>query len=184
MIHPSAQNLWKYPIDRFYKLLPLKTDRLRLRKYKAADAEKFYEITSNPLVTRYMVCKNTSSLAEAKRFIRRAHEAYANKRTLKLAIADHNNQFIGTVSACLIAEDTLEIGYWIDPVLWGQGYATEALSIYINALKRANPSINFCTYIAKENIASLRVAHKLGFVVVDSGLRAGVPIFILNRTIF
>jgi RimJ/RimL family protein N-acetyltransferase len=60
-----------------------------------------------------------------------------------------------------------EVGYWIGRRFWGRGVATRALDQFL----RVVPARPLYARVAKDNIASIRVLDKCGFVVVgeDSG---------------
>ena len=56
------------------------------------------------------------------------------------------------------AEGKREVGYWIDRAFWGRGAATEALSAFL-CLEPIRP---LHAGVAKHNVASIRVAEKIG----------------------
>jgi RimJ/RimL family protein N-acetyltransferase len=56
-----------------------------------------------------------------------------------------------------------EIGYWIGKEYWGNGIATKALSKFLVQIK-VRP---LYAYVAKHNIASIRVLEKCGFIIID-----------------
>jgi len=58
----------------------------------------------------------------------------------------------------------LEVTYWIGREHWGQGVATEALRAFLDAVRK-RPIYGRA---AKDNVASLRVLEKCGFVLVGS----------------
>jgi len=53
------------------------------------------------------------------------------------------------------------VGFWIGREYWGKGVATKALSVFLEHLK-VRP---LHAYVAKQNIASLRVLEKCGFMI-------------------
>jgi RimJ/RimL family protein N-acetyltransferase len=55
------------------------------------------------------------------------------------------------------------VGYWIGRQYWGRGIATRALSEFLGHI-RTRP---LYAYVAKHNIASIRVLEKCGFVIAD-----------------
>jgi RimJ/RimL family protein N-acetyltransferase len=58
------------------------------------------------------------------------------------------------------------IGYWIGRPYWGQGVATRALGEFLNhVLERP-----LFAFVAKHNVASLRVLEKCGFIVCGEEL--------------
>lgn len=54
------------------------------------------------------------------------------------------------------------VGYWIGREHWGRGIATKALELFL-AQETIRP---LHAYVARHNVASLRVAEKCGFVPV------------------
>jgi len=54
------------------------------------------------------------------------------------------------------------VGYWIGREFWGRGLATQALAELLDAVA-ARP---LHAYVAKSNVASIRVLEKCGFVTV------------------
>lgn len=56
-----------------------------------------------------------------------------------------------------------EVGYWIGKEYWGKGIASKAVSKIIVQIK-VRP---LYAYVAKHNIASIRVLEKCGFIIID-----------------
>ncbi len=61
-----------------------------------------------------------------------------------------------------------EVGYWLGRSFWGKGIATRALALFLEQVT-ARP---LYAYVAKHNLASIRVLEKCGFTVAgeDKGL--------------
>jgi RimJ/RimL family protein N-acetyltransferase len=78
------------------------------------------------------------------------------KRTITLnsAVAGH----IG----CFDRDGDREVTYWIGKQYWGRGVATKALT----ELLRQEPSRPLHARVAKDNLASLRVLQKCGFIII------------------
>ena len=81
-----------------------------------------------------------------------------------------DDDVVGYVTAFPVGDRT-EVSYWIDPRRWGRGLATAALA----ALLRELPQRPVHARAAKDNVASLAVLCKCGFVVVgeDRGYAPG-----------
>jgi len=60
------------------------------------------------------------------------------------------------------------IGYWLGKEYWGKGIATKALAAFLYHAK-ARP---IYAYVAKHNVASIRVLEKCGFTVFGEGRSA------------
>jgi len=60
-----------------------------------------------------------------------------------------------------------EIGYWIGKEFWGKGIATQALKLFLEVITQRP----LYAAAAKDNLASLRVLQKCGFVITgyDTG---------------
>ena len=56
----------------------------------------------------------------------------------------------------------LQVGYWLGKEYWGKGIATKALSVFLQHVKQRP----LYAYVAKQNIASLRVLEKCGFAII------------------
>ena len=55
-----------------------------------------------------------------------------------------------------------EIGYWLGREFWGKGIATRALSLFLQQVT-TRPLF---AYVAKHNLASIRVLEKCGFTIM------------------
>lgn len=53
------------------------------------------------------------------------------------------------------------IGYWIGKQYWGRGIATKALAAFLDHVKERP----LYAYVAKHNVASIRVLEKCGFTI-------------------
>jgi RimJ/RimL family protein N-acetyltransferase len=56
-----------------------------------------------------------------------------------------------------------EVGYWLGREYWGKGIATRALSLFLEQVT-ARP---LYAYVAKHNLASIRVLQKCGFTITS-----------------
>ena len=63
-----------------------------------------------------------------------------------------------------VADDKRLVGYWVGRDFWGQGIATAALKQFIGQVK-TRP---LHAFVAKHNVASIRVLEKCGFVMLPT----------------
>ena len=80
-----------------------------------------------------------------------------------------------------LADDDFEVGWWLDPAAWGNGYASEgARAIVDEAFTRLGaPSV--VARVQPENAASLRVAAALGLTLeYETTDRSGRAVRILR----
>lgn len=79
--------------------------------------------------------------------------------------------FDGSLAGNIVSwqrDDKPLIGYWLGRDYWGKGIATKALAEFLNHAK-ARPIYPF---VAKHNVASVRVLVKCGFTVSGEGRSA------------
>jgi RimJ/RimL family protein N-acetyltransferase len=91
----------------------------------------------------------------------------------RLVIADaHTDEFIGFCGIKDI-DSVLDFGYFIRSEFWGKGIAAKACEL---AIQKLAPETNFekvQVFIAEDNVASKRVAEKLGWQVMQSASKDG-----------
>lgn len=147
-----------------YDMLELETSRLYFRRYTLEDYRFVYELVSDEQVMRYIGDGKPKDNDYAINLINRMMEQYQNfdDYGLHLLIEKETNAYVGHAGiVAQIIDDTfeLELGYWIHPKFWGQGYGKEAanaLAIYANeemGLER------YISAIQVGNVASKKIAR-------------------------
>lgn len=135
----------------------IRTDRLLLRRARPEDAPAMHRIMSNPAAMRFWSTPPHTEMAQTERWMASMVEADPAAR----------DDFIVTLEDALIGKlgawRLPEIGFLIDPVHWGHGYAFEALAAYIDR-RRALGSTELTADVDPRNIASLRLLERCGFV--------------------
>jgi RimJ/RimL family protein N-acetyltransferase len=107
----------------------LETDRLLLREFDEGDAAAYFRLGSDPLVVRYTGTDCLTSLAHALEVLRANPLSDYRKHGLgRLAcILKTSGDFIGFAGLKRLEElAELDVGFWLFPAFWGQGFATEA----------------------------------------------------------
>ncbi len=69
-----------------------------------------------------------------------------------------------------------QLGFWFGKKYWGLGYASEAVSAVLSLLKCHNVKGYIYTAVHPENIASIKILEKFGFIKqnitnVNSGVK-------------
>ena len=138
------------------------TERLVLRPYEAADVERLCALLTDERITGTFLVPKFQSKAEAIALAERLVGFSALEDTVHLEYGIVlGGELIGFVNDCGIEEDTIEIGYVVDPAYWGKGYATEAVRAVLRELKE----MGFRKVTAgffEENPASRKVMKKCG----------------------
>ena len=141
----------------------LKTERLRLRKLKLADAEAiFREYAQDPEVTKYVSWHAHESLEETRDYVRACLLAWDTGKAFHWVIEGAEaKQVIGMIIARVNAEKW-ELGYVLARAHWRQGYMTEALKAIIAWALKQKDIHRVWAVCDVDNIASARVMEKVG----------------------
>jgi RimJ/RimL family protein N-acetyltransferase len=149
----------------------LETARLRLRGWHDDDVEPLARLNADPIVMRHMGRGDPMSLDETQAQLER-FRAHWDEHGLGLwAVEDKGTgAFLGRIGLSYhgVWPADPEVGWFLDPAVWGQGLATEggaAAVRYGFETLAAERLVSICT---PENEASRRVMEKLGFTYLTT----------------
>jgi RimJ/RimL family protein N-acetyltransferase len=151
----------------------LLTERLRLRPWRDDDAPALEVINAHPEVGRYL--NNPLDDGSGVTFLARIRGHWTRHGWGHFAVEEREPAggvrrllgFAGVGYPTFIAQlaDRPEIGWRLDPSVWGRGYATEAaLSARADARDRLGLD-ELISIIHPDNARSRRVAQKLGMTI-------------------
>lgn len=166
----------------------LETERLILRPHQPDDFDSYADMWSEPDVVRFIGGRPFTREESWSRMLRQAglwqHMGFGF-----FAIEEkETGRFIGeagfhdlkrTMSPSL--EGTLEAGWALVSSGQGWGYATEAMTAAVNWADVAFPDRKMTCIIDPDNLASLRVASRLGFKELARTSYAGGPVIVFER---
>ncbi|GAA2757871.1 RimJ/RimL family protein N-acetyltransferase [Actinopolymorpha rutila] len=149
---------------------PIRTERLVLREPEATDRTAVIELLASPEVGTYV------GGPQPREDLERAVPEVPRRRP-GLFVVDLDGAMIGFIT--LDRRDSerpghvrtnageAELGYMFLPHTWGRGYAAEACAAVLDWFAGALPGepVVLCTQTA--NVASMRLAAKLGFTEVE-----------------
>jgi RimJ/RimL family protein N-acetyltransferase len=148
----------------------METDRLFIRPYTNDDLPFLESLVSDPRVVRYIGNGQPRTKEGAQLFfnwnltLRKDHEQLG----LQVLIEKETGEKIGhagLVPQEVDAATEMEVGYWIAPAFWRQGYATEAALAFKDFAFNQLNLARIIALIYPDNLASCRVADKLGMRV-------------------
>ncbi len=155
----------------------IETPRLRLRPLRESDLDALAALNANPDVTRFLGPGKTLNRAETWRQI----ACFMGHQQIRgysiLAIEDRaSGAFIGRTGPWFPEMwPMLEVGWIVDPKWQRQGIASEAGRASLDWCF-ANLNIDrICSLIAPDNLASARVAAKLGGQLDRRAEITGIP---------
>src|SRR5207302_10056888 len=114
-----------------FEIPTVTTERLRLRAFRASDLDAYSAMQAKPEVMRHMVTGRTSTQAEVWRMMLMSLGSWALRGYGMWACEKIDGEvFIGSVGIfCPLDWPEPEIAYSLDQPFWGQGFATEAVTI-------------------------------------------------------
>ncbi|CAG9622694.1 GNAT family N-acetyltransferase [Sutcliffiella rhizosphaerae] len=147
--------------------MQIKSQRLNFRKYNDGDFDYLFSLLSDPETVRYIGEGQTRDRVGTQQFLERIYHTYNVGKDMGLMVLQDkdNNQPIGhagLVPQTINGVDEIEIGYWISREHWGKGYATEAATALRDYGCKNLGKERYISLIQPENMASIKVAGKLG----------------------
>jgi len=150
----------------------LQTERLILRPLSLDDAEHIFKTwTNDPDVEKYMIWDLHQTVNDTIEWLKtEVSKIKSNDNYTWGMISKENKELFGTISIHKEKNsDIFILGYNIAKAYWSNGFTTEAGK---TVLQFANNTLGitkfFCRH-AVENIASMKVIKKLGFVYFKDG---------------
>ncbi len=141
------------------------TSRVIIRYFCVEDIPEITPILTNPEVMKYSL-SGVLTNAQTKNFINKMLTRYATEGYGYYAVIYRENKqligYCGLLLCSIEGEKQVEIGYRLAPNYWGRGLATEAAkAVRDYAFKKFNLDCLICL-IQPKNIASIKVAEKIG----------------------
>lgn len=163
--------------------MELESQRLRFRKYNDRDLDFLNSLLSDPDMVKYIGTGNVKDRQGAKDFLEWIYSTYKASSCYGLRILENKetNEPIGhagLVPQLINEEEELEVGYWVSRTYWGQGYATEAAIALKHYAKHDMEQGRLICLIQPENIASKRVAKKIGMFMEEEIVLGGQKVHI------
>jgi len=152
------------------ELRPLSTERLALRRSLAEDAEAISAYRSIPDVGRYQGWDRTDADFLREEIDRMSRRAAGDRGWVQLTVIERESgRLVGDVGMSPAEGEptVLKIGYTIDPSAQGRGYATEAVRALVAYAFDALRAEIVRIYANEDNVASIRVAEKAGFRLLE-----------------
>lgn len=146
---------------------PIVTERLVLREPEARDRAAFIELLASAEVHTYL--GGPRPRAELERDLPDVPESWPGSFIVEL-----DGVMIGQILLRRAAENSrpaaagkADLGYLLLPQAWGFGYAAEACAAALGWLDRVLPGEPVVLFTQSANVASMRLAAKLGFAEVE-----------------
>ena len=135
------------------------TERCLIRELSLSDLPALYELYDKPGMTDYVepLYDYETELEYQKAYIENMYGFY--EYGMWLVFSKKTGKLIGRAGL-----EHNEMGYMIAPELWNRGYATEVCRFIIDYARENTDFEELYCRIDERNVASVRLAKKLGFV--------------------
>jgi RimJ/RimL family protein N-acetyltransferase len=145
-------------------MIVAETPRLVLRTFTPADAPAFMELTNEPAIRRYTGVEPYASVDEASQKIDELLARYERDGFGRWVVERRaDGEFLGWCGLRPVEREGIDLGFWILPRHWNQGFATEAARGSVDlAFGELGLPYLLGRAVAK-NLASRAVLAKLGF---------------------
>jgi [ribosomal protein S5]-alanine N-acetyltransferase len=144
----------------------LETERLRLRRLTADDAEFVVRLLNEPSFVRWIGDKNVRTTEEARRYIAEGPEATFARHGFGLLLVEARDTSEALGICGLLKREALpdpDLGFAFLPQYWSRGYARESASaVLVDARDRLGLT-RILAITSPDNETSIRVLGKLGF---------------------
>lgn len=150
------------------RLLPGPTARLRFREMIESDLDDMAEMLGDSDLMVYYPAPKTR--AQSLEWITRMQERYSEHGHGLWVIETHDGDFVGDCGITwqsVNGSPVLEVGYHVRSAMQRRGLATEAAVACRDLAAQALAPTLLTAIIHPENLASRRVAEKLGMTHVD-----------------
>ena len=142
-------------------LVPLTTDRLRLRALTVADHAEVFDILGDEQTTARVSWRQPDPKSARAWLDRRIEKQRRNGLSMWAVEARVTGEMVGLCGFFSHhGVDEAELGYVIKAPLWGRGYATEATQAAVASALHAGHRL-YAT-IRPRNVGSIRVAERAG----------------------
>lgn len=134
---------------------PTTCDLIRLRPVQPGDLPRMYDLQTDPESTRMAFTIPRTSEAFDSHWAKALADPGNTTKAVLVGEA-----MVGYIS-CFPMDGQDHVGYWIDRAYWGMGIASQALHLLLREVTK-RPLV---ATAATNNVASLRVLQKCGFVI-------------------
>jgi len=166
----------------------LETARLILRPFRADDVDLMAELMANPDFMRFSlgVYSREQTTAFVEKVINWQRDGLPSQFALVTRSSGTLVGYCGFFNQVVDEIGEIEIGYRLHPARWNQGLATEAATAVRNHAFRDLGLPRVISLIHPDNIASRRLAEKIGLTHEKETVFRGFPtsVFAISRGVW
>lgn len=137
----------------------IRTKRLVLRPFQTSDKDWYFEIVQNEDLKRWLPNLATTSYEEAAECVDIL--AKGSTRNYYYVIEDKHKKAMGIIIAMRISSHTIDVAYFLQEEYRRNGFMTEALTEFMEKVKRQDFLTRFRFVIDFDNTSSLNVVKRI-----------------------
>ena len=144
----------------------LEGNAVRLRPWRASDADLVASVTSDPLIPLISTVPSVDDPGEAEAYLDRQHRRLAEGSGFSFAIAQRStDEAVGNIGLWTshIASGRATTGYWVAPQFRRRGYAKDALGVLTKWAMSIPEVERVELYVEPWNEGSWRAAEAVGY---------------------
>jgi RimJ/RimL family protein N-acetyltransferase len=137
--------------------------RVTLRAANLNDAERLFEIASDPEVPRYMSWRPHRDIDETRRVITEVFNV--GGETTRLIDLGEDGGVIGAIGWRRPQPHVIDFGYYLGRPWWRQGFMSEAVRLVLDSAQRDPTVYRVSAYCHVDNTASAKVLEGSGLTL-------------------
>lgn len=152
------------------------TDRLHLDAPTADDLPALFAIYSDPAVWTHIPTLRHTEVAETRRMLDGWIASWGRDGLGPWMVRAHDESAVLGHAGCSVRHDAFwNLGYRFAADTHGHGYATEAAIAAVATARDVRPDLPVVAYLLEHNVASMKVAEKVGLQLRHRAPDAGNP---------
>ncbi|HVC84918.1 MAG TPA: GNAT family protein [Solirubrobacteraceae bacterium] len=146
--------------------LEVRGPNVRLRIPREADAQRLFELASDPEVTRFFSWGPYEDQGEAVAWLQTLPQRRADGIALELAIVDPDDWVIGVIAVLEVSKRDRRsvVGIWLGQAYWGTGASAESEALLAHLVFGPLRMERLGAWVDVRNPRSQRAFERIGYV--------------------
>ena len=143
---------------------------VNLEPRSISHAEELFPIFAETKLYRFIDGKPPATVEDLRSFLARSESRKSpdgSEHWLNWVVRKSSGEAVGFVQATVAANLETDIAYTIGSKFWGNGFALQAVTLMLNKVAVEYQVKQFFVVAEKQNIQSVRLAEKLGFLLAS-----------------
>ena len=140
--------------------------RMAFREFHAEDFEQVQAFAANPKTSLHQAW-GPNSAQDTQEFLKLATSQLFEQNRVEFNVAvvtKSDGKIIGSGRILLSSHSEANVGYSLNPDIWGQGYGTETARGLVTASFNQMNARRVVATVGSKNIGSIRVLEKIGML--------------------